>query len=302
MLEKNGLFLYNSIFYRKSQVCYHTPMNIAFFGTPAFTTDFLDTLVTHGYAPTLVVTAPDRPVGRGMLMTAPEPKNWADARGIKVLQPEKLDDAFFAQLSETQWDLFVVVAYGKIIPERVINLPKFGTINVHYSLLPKYRGATPTESAILNGDATTGVTIQQMVYKLDAGDILSTKEVSIDPTDTTLTLRDKLNKQALTLLPETINHIFDGTITRISQDESLVTTCGKFTKDMGKLNLSDSGIINDRKYRAYTGSIGTYFFDNGTRIKITNAHLDGEQFVIDEVIPENGKRMSYRAYLTSKSA
>ena len=277
-------------------------MNIAFFGTPPFTTDFLDTLVATGYSPRLVVTAPDRPVGRGMLMTAPEPKVWADVKGIKVLQPEKLDDAFFAQLSETQWDLFVVVAYGKIIPERVINLPKFGTINVHYSLLPKYRGATPTESAILNGDATTGVTIQQMVYKLDAGDILSTKEVSIDPTDTTLTLRDKLNKQALTLLPETINHIFDGTITRISQDESLVTTCGKFTKDMGELNLSDSGIINDRKYRAYTGSIGTYFFDNGTRIKITNAHLEGEQFVIDEVIPENGKRMPYSAYLTSKSS
>ena len=277
-------------------------MNIAFFGTPPFTTDFLDTLVATGYSPRLVVTAPDRPVGRGMLMTAPEPKVWADVKGIKVLQPEKLDDAFFAELSETQWDLFVVVAYGKIMPERVINLPKFGTINVHYSLLPKYRGATPTESAILNGDATTGVTIQQMVYKLDAGDILSTKEVSIDPTDTTLTLRDKLNKQALTLLPETINHIFDGTITRISQDESLVTTCGKFTKDMGKLNLSDSGIINDRKYRAYTGSIGTYFFDNGTRIKITNAHLEGEQFVIDEVIPENGKRMPYSAYLTSKSS
>lgn len=277
-------------------------MNIAFFGTPPFTTDFLDTLVATGYSPRLVVTAPDRPVGRGMLMTAPEPKVWADVKGIKVLQPEKLDDAFFAELSETQWDLFVVVAYGKIMPERVINLPKFGTINVHYSLLPKYRGATPTESAILNGDTVTGVTIQQMVYKLDAGDILSTKEIAIEPTDTTPTLRDKLNKEALTLLPETIKHIFDGTITRTPQDESLVTTCGKFTKDMGELNLSDSGIVNDRKYRAYTGSIGTHFFDNGIRIKITTAHLDGEQFVIDEVIPENGKRMSYSAYLTSKSS
>ncbi len=268
-------------------------MKIAFFGTPPFTSDFLDTLVANGYSPSLVVTAPDRPVGRGMVMTAPEPKLWAKAKGIKVLQPEKLDDAFFAELSQTQWDLFVVVAYGKIIPERVIDLPKYGTINVHYSLLPKYRGATPTESAILLGDTTTGVTIQQMVYKLDAGDILTTREILIDPTDTTLTLRAKLNTEALALLPETIKQIFDGTSTPTPQDESLVTTCGKFTKDMGELNLADDGITNDRKYRAYTGSIGTYFFKNGVRYKITNAHLEGETFVVDEVIPENGKRMKY---------
>ena len=271
-------------------------MNIAFLGTPAFTTDFLDTLVAAGYSPSLVVTAPDRPVGRGMTMTAPEPKVWAEQHTVKCLQPEKLDDAFFAELSQTEWDLFVVVAYGKIMPERVINLAKFGTINVHYSLLPKYRGATPTESAILNGDDTTGVTIQQMVYKLDAGDILATKEVAIDPTDTTLTLRAKLNQEALTLLPETITKIFERTITPMPQDESLVTTCGKFTKEMGELDLTASGAINDRKYRAYTGSIGTYFFNNGVRVKITNAHLEGEQFVIDEIIPENGKRMPYWVY------
>lgn len=270
-------------------------MNIAFFGTPAFTTDFLDALVASGYSPSLVVTAPDRPVGRGMVMTAPEPKIWADTKGIKVLQPEKLDDAFFEELSKTSWDLFVVVAYGKIMPERVINLPKYGTINVHYSLLPKYRGATPTESAILHGDTMTGVTIQQMVYKLDAGDILSTKEVAIDPIDTTPTLRAKLNAQALTLLTETIRSIFDGTISPISQDESLATKCGKFTKDMGELNLADDALINDRKYRAYCGSIGTYFFKDGVRYKITNAHLEDGRFVIDEVIPENGKRMPYTA-------
>lgn len=271
-------------------------MNIAFFGTPPFTTDFLDTLVASGYSPSLVVTGPDRPAGRGMVMTAPEPKVWAEAKGIKVLQPEKLDDAFFAQLSSQSWDLFVVVAYGKIIPQTIIDLPKFGTINVHYSLLPKYRGATPTESAILNGDATTGVTIQQMVYKLDAGNILSTKEITIDPTDTTPTLRDKLNTEALTLLPQTIADIFTGTITPILQDESLATSCTKITKEMGELNLADDGIINDRKYRAYFGWPGSYFFEGGKRIKITKAHLDGQTFVIDEVIPENGKRMPYSVF------
>lgn len=273
-------------------------MTIAFFGTPGFTTDFIDALVEHGYSPSLVVTGPDKPVGRGMVLTAPEPKLWAEKNGVKYLQPEKLDDAFFAELSSTEWDLFIVVAYGKIIPQRVIDLPKYGTINVHYSLLPKYRGATPTESAILNGDTITGVTIQQMVYKLDAGDILSTKEITIDPIDTTLTLRDKLNKEALTLLPETLTKIFDGTATRTPQDESLATKCGKFTKEMGELNFADSGTTNDRKFRAYQGSIGTYFFKNGIRIKITNAHLEDGTFVIDEIIPENGKRMSYKNFRT----
>ncbi len=279
-------------------------MNIAFFGTPAFTTDFLDALVTSGYSPTLVVTGPDRPRGRGMVMTAPEPKIWAEKNNVKVMQPEKLDDVFFEELSKTNWDLFVVVAYGKIMPTRVIDLPKYGTINVHYSLLPKYRGATPTESAILNGDTTTGVSIQQMVYKLDAGNVLSTREVSIDPTDTTPTLRAKLNAQALTLLPETITHIFDATIAPVLQDESLVSTCGKFTKEMGELNLADDASVNDRKYRAYTGSIGTYFYEDSNggkqRIKITKAHLedkDGiQRFVIDEIIPENGKRIAYVIY------
>jgi len=271
-------------------------MNIAFFGTPPFTTDFLDALVAGGYSPTLIVTGPDRPVGRGMVKTAPIPKIWAESHTVKVMQPEKLDDAFFEELSQTKWELFVVVAYGKIIPERVITFPSYGTINVHYSLLPKYRGATPTESAILNGDEITGVTIQQMVYKLDAGDILASREVIVDPIDTTLTLRNKLNVEALTLLPQTIAKIFDGTIIHTIQDESAVSTCGKFTKEMGELNLTDSGVTNDRKFRAYTGSIGTYFFQNGTRIKITKAHLEGEQFVIDEVIPENGKRMPYSQY------
>lgn len=271
-------------------------MNIAFFGTPPFTTDFLDVLAANGYSPSLVVTGPDRPSGRGMTIQSPAPKTWADEHNVKVLQPEKLDDVFFAELSETQWDIFVVVAYGKIMPQRVIDLPKYGTINVHYSLLPKYRGATPTESAILNGDTVTGVTIQQMVYKLDAGNILSTKEVTIESNDTTPILRDRLNDEALKLLPTTIADIFAGNISPVVQDESLATSCTKITKEMGELNLSDDGVLNDRKYRAYHGWPGSYFFDNGKRIKITKAHLEDGLFVIDEVIPENGKRMPYAAY------
>jgi methionyl-tRNA formyltransferase len=266
-------------------------MKIAFFGTPDFTVDFLDKLNETGFVPSLIVTNPDRPSGRGMNFKSPLPKIWSDAHDIHVLQPEKIDQDFIDNLGD--WDLFVVIAYGKILPESLINLPKYGTINIHYSLLPKYRGATPVESAILHGDQVTGVVIQQMRYKLDSGPLLAQREVTITPDDTTPSLREKLNEQALNLLPEVLKRIETGSLKPIEQIESNATHCKKISKEDGLLNLSDNGITNDKKYRAYYGSIGTYFFADNKRFKITKAHLEDEQFVIDEVIPENGKKLPY---------
>ncbi len=273
-------------------------MKIAFFGTPGFTTDFLDKLVETGFAPSLIVTNPDRPSGRGMALKSPEPKIWGESNGIPVLQPEKIDDDFVASLGE--WDLFVVVAYGKILPESLINLPKYGTLNIHYSLLPKYRGATPVESAILNGDETTGVVIQQMRYKLDTGPILAQKEIPIDPSDTTPALREKLNIEALSMLPEVLEKIASGTIESKEQSEEGVSNCKKISKEDGLIKLEDSPEINDRKYRAYYGSPGTHFYaiKGGLplRVKITKAHYASGQFIIEEVIPENGKRISFEMF------
>lgn len=276
-------------------------MKIAFFGTPDFTVAFLEKLSTSGFTPSLIVTNPDRPSGRGMVMQPPEPKLWGEGHNIKVLQPESLDEDFIKELEKESWDLFVVIAYGKIIPETVINLPKYGTINVHYSLLPKYRGATPVESAILNGDKTTGVAIQQMRYKLDTGPILMQKEIKIEDDDTTPVLRDRLNTEALILIPQVIQKIFDGTIEAKEQPEEVASHCKKISKEDGEINLNDDGILNDRKYRAYYGWPSTYFFlptqtgKEVKRIKITKAHLQNDKFVIDEVIPENGKRISYES-------
>lgn len=278
-------------------------MNIAFFGTPDFTVDFLETLSKQGFAPKLVITNPDRPVGRGMVLTSPAPKTWAIEQNIAYIQPEKITDEVLHELSQTPWDLFVVVAYGKILPQALIDMPKFGTINVHYSLLPKYRGATPVESAILHGDSVTGVSIQQMRFKLDSGPIISERACQIDPNDTTLSLREKLNDIALVELPLTIEKIFEGTITPTQQDESLATHCGKISKADGEIRLNDDAILSDRKYRAHVGNVGTYFYTekNGKniRVKVTAAHLDGTTFVIDEVIPENGKRQSYQQFLNN---
>jgi methionyl-tRNA formyltransferase len=269
---------------------------IAFFGTPPFTVDFLDALYDEGYVPSLIVTNPDRPAGRGMHLQAPEPKEWAITQGIRTLQPEKIDASFVELLAQETWDLFVVVAYGAILPEALIALPRFGTINVHYSLLPKYRGATPVESAILHGDSTTGVCIQQMRFALDSGPLLAQSEVPIDQTDTTETLRTKLNERALALLPEVLAKIFDGTVTPREQDESAVSICKKIKKSDGLIDLEEDGLGNDRKYRAYHHSPGTFFIieKNGVpvRVKIKAAHLEGTSFVLDTVVPENGKPLS----------
>jgi methionyl-tRNA formyltransferase len=274
---------------------------IAFWGTPDFTTDFLDTLVTHDLAPSLIITNPDRPVGRGHILTAPAPAEWARRHNRALLQPERIskNSDFFETLTKSDWDLFVVVAYGKILPESIISLPRFGTINVHYSLLPKYRGATPVESAILAGDTTTGVTIQQMKYKLDSGDILATKEISIAPIDTTPTLRAKLNVQACAVLPQTISDIFSGHSAPQPQTGP-ISHCSKIKKENGLVSLNEDPIILDRKFRAYQPWPGIYFDTTKggvpLRVKITNAHLADGAFVIDEVIPENHKRMSYQSF------
>jgi methionyl-tRNA formyltransferase len=283
---------------------------IAFFGTPPFTVRFLDALYDEGFVPSLIVTNPDRPSGRGMKLTAPEPKQWGEQHGIRVLQPETLrgesGNAFFADLSKEHWDLFVVIAYGSIIPERLINLPRFGTINVHYSLLPKYRGATPVESAILNDDTETGVCIQQMRFKLDTGPVYVKSEVAIDPTDTTPVLREKLNDEALRLLGPTIHSIFKGSTLPIEQDDALATHCAKIAKEDGQISLDDDPIVLDRKFRAYVQSPGVFFITekNGEsiRVKIKAAHLEDGRFVLDTVIPENGKPLSgsdFQRWLTS---
>lgn len=270
------------------------PKKIAFFGTPDFTTEFLDTLATSGYTPSLVVTNPDRPVGRGMQLHAPAPKIWADQRGILVLQPEKITPNFIESIRAQQFDLFIVVAYGKILPEALIQLPAFGTINVHYSLLPKYRGATPVEAAILGGDTTTGVCIQQMVYELDAGAIIAQKEVPISPIDTTVSLRNTLNAQALVLLPQTLKNIFEQTLHPVPQDSTFATRTKKIQKTDCEIHQGEDPILLDRKYRAYPM---LYFYTQkhgkNIRVKITHAYLTDGVFIIDTVIPENSKETSF---------
>jgi len=276
-------------------------IKFAFFGTPDVASETLEILKSNGYIPSLIITSPDKPKGRKMLITPPPVKVWATENNIPCLQPEKLDEEFIYNLKPITYNLFIVVAYGKILPEDLINSPKFGSINIHYSLLPKYRGASPVESAILNGDVKTGVTIQKMEYKMDSGPIVTQEKVEIFPDEKAPELRERLIKIGGELLVKTLNTtplpfghspLSGGNLT--PQNENEATYCKKIKKEDGLVDLEalpPSDLYN--KFRAYATWPRTFFFQNGKRIIITDAKLEDNKFVIKKVIPEGGKETDY---------
>lgn len=273
--------------------------NFAFFGTPDISKDTLEILKNNGYLPKVIITSPDKPSGRGLTLHETPVSIWAKENNIPLLKPEKLNDEFISLFEKFNIDLSIVVAYGKILPEKLIRLPKLGTINIHYSLLPRWRGASPLESALLSGEGKTGVSIQQMEFKLDSGPLLIEKEIDIDIKDTKDTLKEKLVKEGGNLLCSILPNI--GNIPTKPQDETLATYCKKINKEDGEINLEDNGKENYNKYRAYYGWPGTFFYtqkkDKKIRIKIKEAIYENDSFVIKRVTPEGKKEVSYEDFL-----
>ena len=258
----------------------------AYFGTPHVASDTLATLIEHGFIPEVVVTSPDAPRGRGLVITPSETKALALTHNIPVLTPDKLDAGSIAEISAYACDYAICVAYGKMFPESLISLFPKGVLNVHYSLLPKYRGATPLETALLAGEKETGVTIQKMVKELDAGDIIAQESAHIAPNETTRELRPRLIEMGAHLLIDTLPEYLAGGIAPIQQDASRTSFAHKLTKTDGLLDLNAPAEENWNKYRAYADSIGTYFIENDKRTKIKKASLKNDKFVIERVIPE----------------
>jgi methionyl-tRNA formyltransferase len=283
----------------KTKNTMHKPF--AYFGTPYVASDTLAYLLEHGYRPSVVITSPDAPRGRGLVLTPCETKALALQNNIPVLTPEKITDEVVAEIAAYGCEYGIVVAYGKILPESLIQAFPLGLINVHYSLLPKYRGASPVEAALRNGDTVTGVAIQQLVRELDAGDILRSVEVSIEPTETTRELRPRLVAIGAELLVSLLPSFEDGTATRTPQDHAQATRCGKILKSEGELNLEDNTQKNWNTYRALAESPGTYFFADRhgkrVRVKIVTATYNGTTFTPDRVIPEGKQEMSYQDFL-----
>jgi methionyl-tRNA formyltransferase len=280
-------------------------VKFAFWGTPIVASKTLQILIATGYIPSLVITNPDRPQGRGLTLTPSPVKVLAEENNIPVLTPEKIDDNFVEELKKYNIELSIVVAYGSLLPTPVIDTPKFGTLNIHYSLLPKWRGATPLEATLLAGDRRTGVTIQKMVKKLDAGDIVARVEIPIEENIDKESLRDILIDMGASLLVKTIPEYISGEITPQAQEESEATHCGKIKKEDGLINIGDNSEDLWHKYRAYSGWPGIYFFINkngkDTRVKITKAKLENGEFIIEKVIPEGKKEISYADFLKNSS-
>lgn len=267
---------------------------IIFWGTPELTLPYLETLEKEGYVISAVVTLPDRPVGRKQILTKPAPKIWAEERNIPVLQPEKLDQDFAEEIKKLNPDISIVVAYGKIIPESIINLPKHGTLNVHYSLLPRWRGATPVESAILAGDTETGVSIQKMVFALDAGNVIGENIIELKGNEFKEELWQTLSLRGAEILVRILPDYLKGTIKEKIQNEEEVTRAKILKKEDGLVSLKDDAVTLWRKWRAFFPWPGLFFFDEeGKRVKITEARFENGQFIIEKVIPEGKKEISW---------
>ena len=272
-------------------------LNFVFWGTPDVASETLEILKENDYLPALIITSLDAKKGRGMQIQQSPVAIFAEQNNIPCLKPKELDKEFIYNLEPITYNLFLVVAYGKIIPENILDIPKLGSINIHYSLLPKYRGASPVESAILNGETETGVTIQKMKFKMDSGPIIAQEKVNIFPDEKSPDLRTRLIKIGGELLVKTLNTSeWKGE----KQDETKVTFSKKIKKEDGLVNLEkESASVLYNKFRAYAVWPRTFFFRNNKRIIITDATLENGEFKIKKVLPEGKKEIKYEDFLKS---
>ena len=269
----------------------------AFFGTPHFAVVVLDALERHGLVPALVITAPDKKRGRGLEQSPSPTKAWALERGIDVLTPETLkDEQFVAELANSDWDVFVVAAYNKLIPKNILEIPRRGALNIHPSLLPKLRGPSPALSAILGNERTTGVSVMQMSEAMDAGPIVAQAKVELEeeawPPRGTM-FEDLLATEGANLLAEVLPDWLASTITPEVQDESKATFSRKFVDADALVDLAGDAHEQLLKIRAFDHGPRAYFLKDGKRVIITDAEIVEGVLMITKVIPEGKKEMTY---------
>lgn len=233
---------------------------IAFFGTPEFSAVILRLLIENNFTPSLIITKPDAFVGRKKILTQSPVKNIALKNTIDLLQPEKLDESFFEIFTTHSIELAIVVAYGKIFPQKLLSLPLHGCLNIHASLLPLYRGASPIQSALLHGEKQTGITLMQMEKGLDSGPIITTKSLSIADDDTTLTLTPKLSHLGGEVLLSFLSSWDRKLIKSKPQEHSLASFCTCIHKQDGKIDWNQPAQKIYNTYRAFTPWPGVFSF------------------------------------------
>lgn len=297
-------------------------MKILFMGTPDFAVPSLKMLLEN-HEVLAVVTQPDRPKGRGKKLIPPVIKVVAEERQIPVLQPEKVrDPAFIEALKGYQPELIVVVAFGQILPEEILNLPKYGCVNVHGSLLPNYRGAAPIQWAVINGDEKTGVTTMYMAKGLDSGDMLLKREMEIFPEDTYGSLHDRMAPMGAAILQETIALIAAGKAEAIPQEHDKMTLAPMITKELEHICWNRPAKEIVQLLKGLSPNPGAYTVYNGESLKVWDAAVIEEEYtnaeageiveiqkkgfivkaadrgiLIKEVQAKGGKRMTSDAYM-----
>lgn len=255
-------------------------MRIVFMGTPEFAVPSLDILVKNGMDVVMVVTQPDKPKGRGYKVSYPPVKEYALKNNIPVMQPEKIGSSeSVEQLKKLNPDLFVTCAFGQFLTQEVLDIPRYGTVNVHGSLLPKYRGAAPIQWAIINGEEKTGVTTMLTALKLDAGDILMSREIPVDDDMTAGQLHDKMSVLGAELLLETIHALEQNTITPVPQNEAEATYAPRIVRETGKINWEASAVSVHNLVRGTDPWPGAYSYLGGRRIRIWKTKIRDKELI-----------------------
>lgn len=253
-------------------------MKVIFVGTPAFAVSCLEILKDIDFLEIkAVVTHPDKPKGRHLVVTPPPVKLSAQKYNLPLYQPERVSSSLFIQeLKKIECDLIIIVSFGEILSKDVLNIPKLGCINVHSSLLPKYRGAAPVSWALLNGETKTGVTTFWLTEKMDRGDVILQKEVQILKDDNKGSLEEKLSHTGAELLKETVIKIHDGSALRIPQDERQATYTKKINKNDGLIDWKQTAENIHNKIRAMNPWPGAYTFIEGVRVEIWESEVSSE--------------------------
>lgn len=297
-------------------------MKVIFMGTPDFAVGTLEALIAAGHDVVLAVTQPDKPKGRGKHLQFPPVKEAARAHGIEVFQPGRIrEPECIGRLRTFQADIIVVAAFGQILPKEILDMPPYGCVNVHASLLPKYRGAAPIQWAVINGDRISGVTTMRMEEGLDTGDIIMQEEVALDPKETGGSLFDKLSGIGADLCVRTLAAIADGSAVYTPQDPAAATKVGMIRREFGRMDWTMQARQLERLIRGLSPWPGTYTKWKNRTLKIWDADVIEENtdcapgsvvkvtgndvrvqtgdgiLVLNEVQPEGKKRMSCGAFL-----
>jgi methionyl-tRNA formyltransferase len=265
--------------------------DLVFCGTPGFAVPTLETLVRKGFSVRLVVTQPDKPRGRGLALAPSAVKQCALSLHLPITQPKNIknNQEFHAQLTGLKPDAIVVVGYGRIIPQWMIDLPRFGNINLHASLLPKYRGAAPIQWAIASGDATTGVSTMRIDAGLDTGDILMQKEIPINPADTSETLAPTLAAIGADLLVDTLHGLQAGTIKARPQDNEKATLARILKKEDGRIDFRRTALEITNRLRGFQPWPGAFTTFRGKNLHVWGAAVSQHSLPLGELLVENDR-------------